>query len=59
MSLSDLEKRRLDEAGYLLLPAFVEPGFLDELRRVVERLSSEEGERAGLEFKQEGSAQVS
>ncbi len=53
MSLTDLEKHQLDEAGYLLLPSFINPGLLDELRQTVERLFSEEGERAGIEFKQE------
>jgi ectoine hydroxylase-related dioxygenase (phytanoyl-CoA dioxygenase family) len=53
MSLSDTEKQQLDEHGYLLLADFMSGGLLDELRRLVERLFAEEGDRAGSEFKPE------
>jgi hypothetical protein len=53
MSLSAEAKRRLDEDGFLALEGFLDPDFLAELRRRLEELFAEEGERAGWEFKQE------
>jgi ectoine hydroxylase-related dioxygenase (phytanoyl-CoA dioxygenase family) len=53
MSLTDFEKRRLDEDGYLVLEGFMDRELLDGLRRRVEELFAEEGDRAGVEFKQE------
>src|SRR4051812_33382230 len=53
MSLSEVERRQLDEQGYLVLPGFMDDGLLGELRAQVERLFDEEGESAGSGFKQE------
>ena len=53
MSLTDREKRQLDEAGFLLIEDFMSAELLGELRRSVERLFAQEGDRAGSEFKPE------
>jgi ectoine hydroxylase-related dioxygenase (phytanoyl-CoA dioxygenase family) len=53
MSLTDIEKRCLDEEGYVLLEDFMDAGPLAELRQRVEELFAEEGEHAGTEFKPE------
>lgn len=45
------QRRQLDQAGYLLLPDFMSPALLDELRREFDRLLAEEGEHAGREFR--------
>ena len=51
--LTPREKRQLDDLGYLVLPNFVPPPLLDELRDRVEKLWAEEGEEAGSEFRYE------
>ena len=48
--LSDADRRQLDELGYLVLPDFVPPAMLDEMRERVEALWAEEGDDAGAEF---------
>jgi len=53
MSLSNSAKRSLDEDGYLVLEHFMGQELLAALRRRVEELFIEEGDRAGSEFKQE------
>src|SRR6185437_6671906 len=53
MSLSEIERRQLDEAGYLLLPGFMDARLLSRLREELERLFVEEGDLAGVEFKPE------
>jgi ectoine hydroxylase-related dioxygenase (phytanoyl-CoA dioxygenase family) len=53
MSLTEQEKRRLDEDGFVILEDFMGEDLLAALRRRVEQLFAEEGERAGWEFKQE------
>src|SRR5262249_44010829 len=53
MSLTDLEKQRLDEDGFLFLEDFMGRDLLGAFRTRVEELFAEEGERAGSEFKQE------
>jgi ectoine hydroxylase-related dioxygenase (phytanoyl-CoA dioxygenase family) len=53
MSLSEIERRQLDEEGYLLLDGFMDAGLLSRLREQLERLFAEEGESAGIEFKLE------
>jgi len=53
MSLTDQEKRRLDDDGYLVLEDFMGPELLAALRKRVAELLEEEGDRAGAEFKQE------
>jgi ectoine hydroxylase-related dioxygenase (phytanoyl-CoA dioxygenase family) len=47
------ERAQLDEQGYVTLERFVSENLLNELRERVEQLWSEEGCRAGSEFKQE------
>ena len=47
------DKQQLDELGYLVLPDFVPPPLLDELRNRVEKLWEEEGDEAGSEFRYE------
>ena len=53
MTLSEDERRQLDEQGFLVLDEFMDSRLLAELRLNVERLFEEEGENAGAEFKQE------
>lgn len=53
MNLSDREKRQLDETGFLILDGFMDKSLLAELRLAVEQRFTEEGERAGEEFKKE------
>jgi ectoine hydroxylase-related dioxygenase (phytanoyl-CoA dioxygenase family) len=53
MSLSEGEKHRLDEEGYLLLDGFLDRAPLAALRARLEELFTAEGETAGAEFKQE------
>src|SRR5207302_1659698 len=53
MSLTEVEKRRLDEDGYVVLEGFMTPELFGALRRRIEDLFAEEGEAAGAEFKQE------
>jgi ectoine hydroxylase-related dioxygenase (phytanoyl-CoA dioxygenase family) len=53
MEITAKEKRSLDEDGYLVLGGFMDRELLDGLRRRIEELFTEEGDRAGGEFKQE------
>jgi len=45
------QKQQLDELGYLVLPGFVPPELLTELRERVESLWEREGDNAGSEFR--------
>jgi len=54
--LTASQLRRLDEDGYLALPGLMGPDLLATLRRRVDELFAEEGDRAGQEFKQEPGA---
>jgi ectoine hydroxylase-related dioxygenase (phytanoyl-CoA dioxygenase family) len=51
--LTAAERQQLDEVGFLVLPDFIAPDLLADLRRRIEELFAEEGDRAGAEFKQE------
>jgi hypothetical protein len=51
--LTPSERQQLDELGYLVLPGFVPPALLDEIRDRVETLWAEEGDDAGSEFRRE------
>ena len=51
--MTEMEKRRLDEQGYLILEDFMGEELLDGLRLRVAELFAEEGAHAGSEFKQE------
>lgn len=51
--LTDSDRRQLEEQGYLALPSFLSETALEQFRSRVDRLFSEEGDRAGSEFKQE------
>jgi ectoine hydroxylase-related dioxygenase (phytanoyl-CoA dioxygenase family) len=53
MSLSERERRWLDEDGFLILEDFMGGELLAALRRRVAELFAEEGEQAGREFKPE------
>ena len=53
MPLADIEKRQLDEVGFLVLDGFMPPGLVLRLRERVEQLYVEEGDAAGAEFKPE------
>jgi ectoine hydroxylase-related dioxygenase (phytanoyl-CoA dioxygenase family) len=53
MTPTAIERRRLDEDGYVVLEDFIDNALLEQLRHSVARLFSEEGEYAGSEFKQE------
>jgi ectoine hydroxylase-related dioxygenase (phytanoyl-CoA dioxygenase family) len=54
--LAQSEKKQLDELGYLVLPGFVPPPMLAELRDRVEALWEQEGSDAGSEFRHEPGA---
>ena len=54
--LTDSDRRHLDEEGYLVLPGLMPPALLAALRRRIDELFDEEGDRAGGEFKQEPGA---
>ncbi len=51
--LTHSDRQQLDELGYLVLPSFVPPALLDELRDRCEALWAEEGDDAGSEFRAE------
>ena len=51
--LSQSDRQQLDELGYLVLPGFVAPAMLAELRDRVETLWAQEGDQAGSEFRAE------
>lgn len=51
--MTEFEKQALDRDGYVVLKDFVSAELLDALRRRIEQLYLEEGDRAGWEFKQE------
>jgi hypothetical protein len=52
-TLTEDEKRQLDETGLLLLPDFIPAAPLTALRARIAELFAELGEQAGAEFKQE------
>ncbi len=54
--MTDADRRQLDEQGYLVLPGLMPPGLLEALRRRIDELFAEEGDRAGSEFKTEPGA---
>jgi ectoine hydroxylase-related dioxygenase (phytanoyl-CoA dioxygenase family) len=54
--LTEAEKRQLDECGYLVLDRLMGRELLEGLRARIELLFSQEGDRAGSEFKQEPGA---
>jgi ectoine hydroxylase-related dioxygenase (phytanoyl-CoA dioxygenase family) len=54
--LEQSERRQLDELGHLVLPGFVPPPMLAELRDRVETLWAQEGSEAGSEFRHESGA---
>jgi hypothetical protein len=54
--MTDDGRRQLDELGYLVLPGLMPPAMLEALRRRVDELFAEEGDRAGWEFKTEPGA---
>jgi ectoine hydroxylase-related dioxygenase (phytanoyl-CoA dioxygenase family) len=51
--MTEAERRKLDDEGYVVLDRFMSVDFVTRLRDAVERLWSDEGGRAGAEFKQE------
>ncbi len=55
MPLPDLQqaKRELDERGFVVLPGFIDPTWLNDLQRATESLFDLEGAEAGSEFKTE------
>src|SRR5579884_414517 len=53
MSLTDLQRRCLDEQGFLVLADFIPGELLARLRRRIDQLFAAEGEEAGSEFKKE------
>jgi ectoine hydroxylase-related dioxygenase (phytanoyl-CoA dioxygenase family) len=52
-TMTESNRRNLDERGYVVLENFTSPEMLQELQRRVEELLEQEGSRAGSEFKQE------
>jgi ectoine hydroxylase-related dioxygenase (phytanoyl-CoA dioxygenase family) len=57
MAPSAIERRRLDEDGYVTLGDFIAPDLLARLRQRLDHLFVEEGAQAGAEFKQEPGCQ--
>lgn len=53
MKPDEQDRRRLDEDGFLILEDFMGAELLAAVRRRVAELFAEEGDRAGIEFKQE------
>ena len=53
MTITADEKRQLDDQGWLVLRDFIGPDVLIALRQRIDELFTEEGDRAGSEFKQE------
>jgi ectoine hydroxylase-related dioxygenase (phytanoyl-CoA dioxygenase family) len=51
--MNEIDKRRLDQDGYVVLAGFMSDELLDALRRRIEEIFVEDGNRAGAEFKQE------
>lgn len=51
--LTDEERRRLDEDGFLAIPDALEPATVERLRRRFGEIVVDEGERAGVEVHQE------
>jgi len=51
--LSPSQKTQLDQLGYLVLPGFISPPLLTELRERLEALWAAEGDDAGAEFRLE------
>lgn len=51
--LEQSQRLQLDELGYLVLPGFVAPSCVSELRERVETLWELEGNEAGSEFRDE------
>jgi hypothetical protein len=47
------EREQLTELGYVALPGFMSPRFLEDLRNRVDELFEQEGESAGSEFRRE------
>jgi len=56
MQIAAEHREQLDRNGYVVLPGFIEPEFLETLRTRIEEVFLEEGDRAGAEFKQEPGA---
>src|SRR5690242_7992546 len=54
--LSETGRKQLDEQGYLVLPGLMSQELLATLRKRIDELFAEEGERAGAEFKTEPGA---
>src|SRR5215471_5266061 len=54
--MNDADRRQLDELGYLSLPGLMSAELLEAVRRRVDELFAEEGDRAGSEFKTEPGA---
>lgn len=52
-TLSDEEKRQLDEQGYVLFPGLIDEAWLEQLRAKYEELMEKEGQSAGQEVHQE------
>ena len=55
-SITDVERRQLDEDGYVLLETGMDDALLKELRARILALFAEEGDRAGQEFRTEAHA---
>jgi ectoine hydroxylase-related dioxygenase (phytanoyl-CoA dioxygenase family) len=53
MSLTETDKRQLDDDGFLVLEDFMDAALLAGLRARLGQLFAEEGDAAGAEFKQE------
>ena len=52
-TLSEEEKRQLDEQGYVIFPGIMSDSWLEALRAKYEELMAKEGQSAGLEVHQE------
>src|SRR3954469_9855547 len=54
--LNEVDRKQLDELGYLVLPGLMNAARLAALRARIDELFAEEGALAGAEFKQEPGA---
>lgn len=57
MTMTATQFEQLDREGYAILPGFMSPALLEELRTRVAELFVEEGDQAGSEFKKEAHTQ--
>lgn len=53
MSITDAQRKQLEDVGYVVMPNLMTPGYLSQLQDAVADQYRAEGDQAGSEFKQE------